>query len=161
MINCAIDINGCLACPEIPAVPAVPPSTSTRPIVGWDSGANSIGAQDGDAALDFTMVAGVSGAVVGFKGTRTSQTNPSLITHGWYFATIGGHDSAQPMESGVLRGVARAHSAADVFTIARSGSKIVYLVNGNAVLFSTVASTGTILVNACLYTSGDTIGAGA
>lgn len=156
-VNCVIDVHGCEACPQIPFQAGKPGGTVVSPVIGWNGGANSIDQLDGNVFTEFTMALGTSAAVIGFKETREAQDNPSLIEYGFYFSHLGGADSVQPMERGALKGTARARAADDTFRIARSGSVIVYLINGKPIYFSTVASHGALIVNACLYSSGDTV----
>ena len=159
---CYFDASNCLVCPEVAAIAAVPARIERMPVVGWNAGANSIQIRD-DSHLHtvFTMPPGTAGAVVGLKGSRARQTLPVLVEHGWHFQSVGAANMAQVMEGGVTKTSLVARAADDQFEIRRIHGAVTYWKNGTLVYTSLVPSTGAKLVNACLYVSGDAVGAAA
>lgn len=150
------DEDGCLVTPECPAVEEVPAHMDLSPIVGWTAGANSNARVDGDASLRFLMPAGVVGAMIGFRHDPGQQTRPSLIEHGFYFQRAGA-DYVQVIELGVTKTTLRPRHTGDLFEVRRVGGVVTYWQNGSLVYQSAQPSVGRILVNTCLYTSGDSV----
>lgn len=148
------DSNGCLITPECAAVAAQPAYVSQAVVTGWNAGANSIQMLDGDVFARFTVPAGVIGVRMGFKGARAQPTLPSLITHGFYFQR-GIHDQFQVTENGAAKTTFGDRAESDVFEIRRVKGAVTYWRNGVLLYSSAVPSTGPVLVNACLYQSGD------
>lgn len=159
--SCYVDADSCLVCPEQPYIPFSPPHVDHKPVIGWNAGANSLATIDGDLHMVLTMPKGTTGALVGLKGSRSRQTLPSLIEHGWYFQSAGGADVAQVVEGGSPQTALATRLDTDSFEIRRQGADVIYLKNGTVVHNSTLPSLGPKLVNACLYASGDHIGEGS
>lgn len=159
--RCYFDADNCQVCPEQLAVDYVPATLKTEPVVGWNAGANSITMLDGDLHMVLTMPKGIIGALVGLKGSRSRQTLPSLIEHGWYFQSAGGADVVQVVEGGVPQTSLVTRLDTDSFEIRRRGADVEYLKNGSIVHKSMVPSLGPKIVNSCLYASGDHIGEGS
>ncbi len=155
--DCTFNEDDCLDCPEVEAIAYKPGFISVQPIIGWNAGANSADELDGDLHVKFDMVLGTSGAVVGLKQGRANNIVPNLVTHGFYFISAGGHDLVQIIESGVTKttGVARAHD--DTFEVRRLSGNVFYLINDVIVYRSASHSSGAVVVNACMYASGDVI----
>jgi hypothetical protein len=155
---CYLDANGCTVCPEIPAVPAVPTTVTRRSIVGWNAGANTVKELDGDLQAVIPLPPRMSAVVIGLKHGRRAQTTPDLVEHGFFFQSLNGADRYQVIERGVTRTSSLARAADDVFVIRRVNGQVRYLVNGTEVYHSAVKSSGPVLLNCCLYTSGDQVG---
>lgn len=162
--DCFYDANRCLICPEVPPIAPTPTTYEHVPLLGWTAGANSIKQLDGNLQVQFSLPALVVGAVLGLRAGRQANTTPSLVEHGLYFQSKNGNDIWQVIELGVVKTAAATRAATDVFTIRRIGHMVQYFVQpqGGAmtlVYASTLPSRGVRLVNACLYASGDQIGA--
>lgn len=158
MTDCYFDTDDCLVCPEQQLRTGSPSRFDARPVIGWNAGANSISRLDGAVHVVIPMSRGTAGAVIGLKGERTRNTLPVLIEHGWYFASIGAACVAQVMERGSTKTVASAYAENDLFEIRRQGGNVRYFKNGVPAYTSSVPSSGSKVVNACLYASGDRIG---
>lgn len=169
-INCTINAQGCMVCPSIPPQPATPGQILTSPDNGWNAGANSIQALTGDVRVAFT-VSQAAAMVVGLRRVeegREGQTIPSRIRRGWRVRTAGnGYAVADVFEVGVSRSSSILLAPCDVLEIQRVGAVCDYLINGTLV-HRTVESPmlagwpridGPVFVTACLYASGDTVGA--
>lgn len=148
------DANGCLVTPEAPAVAPAPAYVRQTPNTGWNAGANSIDQLDGDVFARFTVPTGVTGLYMGFKGARARQTLPSLITHALYFER-GLQDQFRVMEHGVAMTAFASRAEADWFEIRRVAGTVTYWCGGKLIYTSLQSSSGPVLVNACLYSSGD------
>lgn len=155
--DCYYDPNGCLVCPERPAQPYVPTTVEQENLLGWNAGANSIDTVDGSLHAVFGMPLRVVGVVIGLKGARTRQTVPSLIEHGFYFQQAGTLDVFQVIEMGTTRTVPMDRADGDIFEIRRMSGSVRYLYNNDVLYVSTLASFGSKIVNACLYSSYDTV----
>lgn len=162
MSDCYFDAAGCLVCPEQAEQPYIPARVEQRAVLGWNAGANSIATVDGDLHAVFTQPPGVVGVVIGLKGTRTQQTIPSQIEHGWYFQSSGGLDIVQPMERGqVIGSPITGRTGSTVFEVRRSSGVVTYVMDGEVIHTSVAPSAGAKVVNCCMYASGDTAPGGA
>jgi hypothetical protein len=157
MSDCYYDAQGCLICPEQDASPYVPAVIRQVPVLGWNAGANSITQLAGDLHCVFSMPLGTTAVVIGLKSTRQRQTLPDLIENGWYFQSLAGTDMAQVVERGQVKTALSERVLNDTFEIRRSGGNVSYLKNGNVVYRSAVPSDGTMVVNTCMYASGDAV----
>lgn len=155
------DASGCLVTPEVTAVAAVPARIETRPIIGWNAGANSKTELDGDMHTVFTMPAGGAGVVIGFRSGRARNTAPDLVEHGLYFQSVAGYDMVQVCELGVAKTLLVPRTASDTFEIRRVAGMVTYWINATLLYTSHRPSYGVKLVNACLYASGDAVGKSA
>ena len=154
---CTTDVNGCITCSAVPSTPAVPATYTDSPVVGWNAGANSILVLDGDLYTTFGLPTRVTGIVLGFKSVRTFQSEPTLVQFGLYLSNIGGNQYVNVSEYGVQLTAPLLCAATDSFTIRRIAGVITYLRNSTILYTSLVPSAGPLLVNACLYSSGDEI----
>lgn len=151
------DEDGCLVTPECPAIEHVPAHVDQSPIVGWTAGANSNARIDGDASLRFMMPPNVVGVIIGFKHSAIQPTRPALVEHGFYFQRAAGADYLQVIEQGVTKTTLRPRHASDLFEVRRVGGAVSYWQNGIRIYQSARPSVGKILVNTCLYSSGDAV----
>ena len=152
------DTSGCLVTPARPAIAYQPARIEQRAVTGWNAGANSIDQLDGDLHVVFAMPMGVAGVVLGLKGSRRKQTVPELIEHGFYFQSLGGTNLVQIIERGVAKSTNAARAANDTFEIRRVGGAVTYLKNNVRIYSSSQPSRGPLVVNTCLYASGDAVG---
>lgn len=167
--NCTINSQGCTVCPAIPAIAPTPGSVSMSPDNGWNAGANSVQVLNGDVRVAFT-VGQAAAMVVGFRRVRDGrggQTAPARIRRGWRLRTQGGATVADVFESGVSMSTSFAVDPCAVLEIQRIGQTCDYLIDGVRVhrtvetpqLIGWPLLDGPIFVTACLYASGDTVGA--
>lgn len=155
--DCHYDARGCYVCPAIPGVPGVPGHYDIKQLIGWSAGANSQLMLDGNIHAVFPMKAGIAGCVIGFKDSRLSQTVPARISRGLYFTSSAGANFVSVRENGVQKTAAVQYAEDDVFEIRRVDGLVSYR-HGDAVLYtSQIQSVGAVIVNACLYASGDTV----
>lgn len=154
--DCYYDAQGCLVCPEVPPIESVAAHYVTQAVIGWNAGANSIDQLDDDLHMTFGQPLGVSGLVIGLKGTRLKNTLPALVENGFYFQSVAAFDVWQIIENGALLTDQIPRSESDTYEIRRVASVVTYYVNGHLVHTSVSPSYGVKLVNCCLYTSGDT-----
>lgn len=155
---CYLDGQGCQVCPEIAAVPAQPALYQTAPVKGWNAGANSIASLSGDVHVVFDFDPMPVGIVVGFKSATAPipQDNPNLIQHGVYGYLSQGVPTVDVMESGKTR-ASFVYTRGQSIEIRRVGEKVTYWINEAQVYASAAPSFGALIVNACLYASGDTL----
>lgn len=159
-IDCFVDDSGCVVCPALPAVADQPARVETKPVVGWNAGANSIAVLEGGLHVEIdNMPPNVAGAMLGLRSPRGQIYVPWLEEHAFYFFSTGGVDFVQVMESGAaMLGSPIVRANGDSFDIRRFGGYVTYWVNGEKVYSSAVKSLGPKLVTGMLYASGDTIG---
>ncbi len=146
----------CTTFPEqafVPARPGTPGRVETVASLGWDSGANSVQAEEGDCVCTFNMVR-VVGAVCGFTAELEDVTDLSRYSHALYFH--GG--KFQVMENGRARTADKPYLPGDEFKIQRATGVVTYLHAGRPVYISHLASEGAINVGGSLFASSDTIG---
>lgn len=156
--DCYYDSDGCLVCPEVPASTGHATRVVTDANLGWNAGANSIAMLDGDVRMAIAPDAIPAGMFVGLKGSRVGPTAPELLTHAFYiYAAALGKAFVEVRERGVLVGVATAYTLGSLLEIRRDGGRVSYWIAGAKVRDSAVASRGPVLVNACLYSAGDTL----
>lgn len=156
---CSIETIGgltCVVCPEVAEVPAVPEQIVYSPRAGWDSSAHSILRHDGAVYTKF-IAFGV-GVVCGFANEHRSS-DPRGVQHGFYSFRQAGANWWAVIESGVQKTTPVIHSPFGTeFRIERRiGGGVVYFVNNRAVYDSVTPSTGSLIVVACLYASGDKV----
>lgn len=161
LLNCITDENGCLDCPALPPRPAVPAHIEIEYPIGW-RGANSILMLGGDVHIDkIKAVKGSTSVVCGYKQSRSAVSLPQFISHGIQFFLVGGFQFFRAIEFGLPKTSNVLYNDDDFFEIVRMGSLVVYTrdVGSGPVPFytSTIPLSGDVLVNACLYTSGDGI----
>lgn len=157
--DCYYDGSGCLVCPELPAVVGQAASYVEQPILGWNAGANSIDMLDGNVHAVFDVPA-VTGVVIGLKGSRQQVTIPDLVAHGLYFSSAGTFHAVQVIEGGETKTGAAERALDDVFEIRRLNGVVTYWRNGALLYTSSKVSTGPVLINACMYSTGDALPSG-
>lgn len=160
--NCTTDpINGCIDCPSIPATPGTPGHIQQAPDASWSAGANSIKELDGDVVVAWETVGMVGGIVLGFKSNRANQTLPELVDHGIFLRSQAGAAYVNVVERNVLKTPAIRRELDDRFEIRRIGGVVTYwhkTGGSNRCIYTSARhSAGVVLVNACMYYSGDTV----
>lgn len=152
------DENLCRTCPQIDEQPAIPPVVITSPNVGWNAGANSVAALDGNLHVAFNVSGSENGVILGFRDARDGRppTTPTFVTHGWYFFSLHGA-WALPFERGAQIGSPIAYNATDLFEIRRVNSVVTYARNDVIAYTSTQPSSGLLRVMTCLYAAGDSV----
>lgn len=159
--NCTTDpVTQCIDCPAIPPTPGTPSYIASTPVAGWNAGANSIRSLAGDLYTRFR--AQFAGAVlVGLKPNRAWQFSPELVPFGLLFQYVAGQRYARVVEFGVPRTTAQPYDSDDDFEIRRRRGQVTYLRHRpgstQQLHASSMSSGGVLLVNACLYLSGDTV----
>lgn len=144
--------------PEQKAQPAVAyrPRTVVEDFgLGWNAGARSIAELPGNGAATFQVPAAV-GAVVGFNDVD-EDAGYLNIEHGFYFR----RQTFQVMERGEAKTTDAIFAGGDTFKIERIGGRVRYYKNDALIYTSDLSSTGTVFLDASLYSGGDTIDAPA
>ena len=119
--------------------------------LGWNAGARSIAELAGNGAATFQVPAAV-GAVVGFNDVDKDAGYLS-IKHGIYFR----RQIFQVIELGVPKGTEATFTGTDTFKIERTGGRVRYFKNDALIYTSLEPSTGTVFLDASMYSGGDTI----
>lgn len=147
---------GCVNCDAVEYSPGSPAYNVYEPVQNWDAGANSIDTLTGDLHTVFN--ADVTGAlVVGFKASRENVAAPSAVLHGLLLRSQGGRLYVSVVERGeeVTSPVPRVEG--DTFEIRRVNGNVSYWQNSTKLHVSAKRSFDALVVNACLYMSGDTV----
>ena len=120
---------------------------------GWNAGASSTQSIDADGAMEFTADAVNT---IRLAGLSNSDPDVSFISvrYGVYLSSDG---CAYAMELGVFRSSCNSYNVGDVFRITRAGSQISYSQNGTVFYLSSLASTGSLIVDTSLYSTGAVI----
>jgi hypothetical protein len=139
----------------------VPAYIERQPVLGWNSGANSIDMRDGDFRVKFDMPLGTVGIMLGLKSSRQKQTLPTLIEHGWYFQSVASTSVVQIVESGKTKTEVEPRNESDQFEIRRVNGTVYYVKNDTIIYTSQVHSDGPKVVNCCIYASNDSAPSGA
>lgn len=155
--GCTYDAAGCLVCPEIPAATGHPARMEVDPLLGWNAGANSSDTLDGDLGMSASIDELPIGVMLGLKAGRAGETAPELIEHGLYIYAVGGQAFIEVRERGARQGEAAAYTLGTTFEVRRQAGAVSYWLDGVHLRDSSRPSHGPVLVNACLYSAGDTI----
>lgn len=153
--DCYVDASGCTVCPERPASPGTPSQMIVSANAGWNAGANSIIALDGDVHMGDTLTTVPSDAYVGFKQARDGQTAPFRLQYAFRFYGAGSNALVEIWEGQQQRTATASFPLGGAFEIRRVQGVVSYYINGVEVYQSAQPSVGPVLVNACLYTAGD------
>lgn len=156
-MNCYFDSHGCYVCPQLPASPGAPATSTSDPRIGWNAGANSVTQLSGDVYVSDAFDAAPTGIVLGFKADRVVNTDPTRILHGLYFYTVANAVFVEVRELGQRIGQPMRYTLGTPWTIRRQAGGVTYWLGG-VLLAATLAQTlAPLLVNACLYSVGDTV----
>ena len=155
-------VTHCVDCPAVPAVPGIPARTVYSADQGWTAGANSIDELDGDLHTVFGVAA--NGAIViGFKDSRTDHTTPEAVRFGLFLRSQAGSQYVSVIERGVQCTMPIRRNADDMFEIRRYNGRVTYWRRPAADVPELLYTSTTrsrepvLLVNACLYLSGDAV----
>lgn len=155
--DCYLDRNGCVVCPQVAAAPAVPPRVTTSANFGWNAGANSVAVLDDDVHMVESFSAAPVDVFLGFKYTRDGQTAPYGLAYAFRLYALGVNCIFEIWE-GPLQCVGPSpYTLGQPLEIIRLGGQVLYNVNGAQVYASSKRSSGPLLVNACLFSAGDTL----
>jgi flagellar hook assembly protein FlgD len=128
--------------------------TKTAATDVWDSGAASTQSFSGNGAVIFQANETSKRRMCGLSPTNAGPDQAS-IAYGLYLTHTG---IIQVYENGVLKlSNGGTYQVGDLFSVKRTGTTITYLKNGTTFYTSTVASSGFLLVDASIRTSGGTI----
>lgn len=137
--------------------------TGSRPVLGWNAGANSILSLDGDVVTRFYVPAQALGIVIGFKTSRDFQTLHQTIEFGFFFTSVAGADLFYVTEMGQQRMAPLPRSPESRFSILRQDGIVYYMKKDNdatedrVIHVSDQRSYGPLIVNACLFATGDAV----
>lgn len=156
-IDCYFDDDGCYVCPAEPAQPAIPYSRTVDPLLGWNAGADSVTTLAGDVHVTWSVDDLPAGIALGLKSTRLLPAELALLDHGLFVFPVAGEAFVQVIENGRQIGTPQAYVLTTTLEVRRVGSVMTYWNNG-VLLASTKAHTaGALIVNACLYSAGDSV----
>lgn len=147
--------------PAVAPTPAVAgaapePSTTMRNYrLGWNAGARSLDFIVGDGSATFTLVSAV-GVAVGLNAENTG-TQYGEIEHGFLLSS----GLVRIIESGAVVASVGTYAMSDVFAIKRMDGLVTYWRNGSLVYTSASPSSGTVFLDAAMYSGGDEITAPA
>lgn len=150
----------CLSCTGQPYVPSVPGYVATNAVTGWDTGANSVTVLANDLEWSHSIPEDVTGGITGLRQYDDRESrSPANITHGWWFARVGGALLAQPIESGRRIGVEPIGvSGGAQLKVRRVRGVITYLIGSEPYgPDSPIPSAGPVVAGAVLFSSGDRI----
>ena len=145
----------------VPAVAAVAPTPGIPPTrasvvsnfnLGWNTGAVSRLALNGNLQYAFTASAAAIGIVTGLNDINTG-VNYREIDYGLYLS----RGSAVVYESGVQKGFSVPFTSADTFKITRRSGVVTYTLNDAPIYTSQRPSSGTMFADSSMYSGGDAI----
>lgn len=139
-----------------PGVPPTPEQTTYDYNLGWNSGARSIGSFSGQGFIQFLVNRSTSGAVVGLNDSDVGA-GYTEINYAFYLT----HGVARIFELGVEKLYVGMVAEGAAFRIERRYGVVKYFVGGTLVYTSLVPSTGTLFLDASMYSGGDTVDAPA
>ena len=120
--------------------------------LGWTGGARSVRSLAGDGRISWKVGSAATGVVVGFNDADLT-TEYAECEHAIYCA----RGIYRVYESGAMRPATGGYAAGDVFTIRRRQGVVTYWKNASLIYTSEVRSTGTVFMDASLYTGGDEV----
>lgn len=138
--------------PGTPPTPGTPAHTTVDPLLGWNAAAISQSTIAASGQLDFSIVAGSSGVVVGLNNANTGTTYTEIL-----YGVYAEHNLYRIVESGVIKTGSAAYTTGGVFAISRLGSVVSYSLNGTIVYTSLTPSYGPLFADSSLYAAGDEI----
>lgn len=142
----------------LPALPAKPAVYDTDYQIGWNAGAHSIDALDGDVRVVFEPSIVGAGAV-GFVVSGEAVSDPASLSHAFYFDSdpATGRKRFCAIESGRRVSGHAEYDAGLSFEIKRVGvyGEVTYHYDGNLTATSAAPLYGTVRVGTSLYRAGD------
>lgn len=145
----------------VPAQPYIPPSAAVDAVaprtdidfnLGWNSGARSIVAIEGDCRIKFKAFASSIGVVAGLSGSNPDAGYTS-IQYGWYMS----NGVARIIENGVTKKYVGVFLHSDNFTVERIFGEVRYLHNDVPVYTSLTPSAGVLFMDVSMYAGDDSI----
>jgi hypothetical protein len=136
-----------------PGTPGTPAVVSTDYGLGWNAGARSVTMFFGDGYVQFQARASMVGAIAGinaYDGVASSY-NGTTIDNAFKLA----RGVARVMENGVDRGVVGSYTDDTIFRVTRTGTTVVYAMNGTTVFTTTGVSAAPAWLEASLFSGGD------
>lgn len=146
----------CTTYPPVAYQPAIPSRIESRPIIGWDAGANSVTSRGGNCEAKWTMGT-VVGCYIGFTDQLDDVTLIDRYSHAIYFHQNNGRPVFRLVEFGEAKSADIPYVADDEFRIRRVEGVVTYWHAGVVIYTSSEISSGSINVGSTLYASGDTI----
>ena len=121
---------------------------------GWgNAGAASSQTFSGDGGLEFLATETNTYRMCGLSDSNP-DANFTSIDYAVYLASGG---AVYVYENGTSRGTFGTYQSGDRFSVERTGSTVVYKKNGTTFYTSTVASSGTLMADAAIHTTGGTV----
>ena len=125
-------------------------SITKTAVTGWgNGGASSLQTISGDGYIDF---GGTQTNTYRMIGLSNSDVNANYNTI--KYAIYLGYGYFYVYENGVNRGRFSTYTTSDRFQVERQGTVIRYKKNGAVFYTSTIASSGSLVVDTALYTKG-------
>lgn len=153
--------HGLFALADVPAqdaTPEVPAVVDVDQRLGWNAGADSDTAIDGDVRVVFEPSIAGAGAV-GFFNARSEVGDPATLTHAFYFDNdpTTGRKRFAVIEFGRRTSGFASYTAGTSFEIRREGvyGQVVYKYDGNLVETSAAPLYDAVRVGTALYRAGD------
>lgn len=159
-----VRIWSCRLVKELVMLPAVPASNGTPGYaareevdynLGWNSGARSIKFFRGDGYGQFKIAPSVVGVVVGLNVADSIDARYAGSNIDYAIAAARG--AARIVENNVFVASLGTYTDTTVFKIRRSGTDIIYSVNGTDVHTTTGASSADLFLEAALYAGDDKV----
>ena len=123
-------------------------------LTGWgNAGAASSQTFSGDGGLEFLATETNTYRMCGLSDSNP-DANFTSIDYAVYLASGG---AVYVYENGTSRGTFGTYQSGDRFSVERTGSTVVYKKNGTTFYTSTVASSGTLMADAAIHTTGGTV----
>lgn len=140
------------ALPPIPAVPATLGAVLIDNQIGWNAGAYSIDALDGDVLTTFRIAACPGGIFIGFANSPTGIAYQT-IDYAFYFR----RPIVDIWERGAWKWGVTNFTVADDFALVRIRGTVLYAKNGALLYTSETPSVGPVQVDCSMYVGGDTV----
>lgn len=120
---------------------------------GWNAGAASTQSLTGDGAVEFTATETNTNRMFGLSNSDPDQNYTSIN----YALYINAAASLNVYENGTYRGNFGTYTGGDVLRVERIGNTVVYKKNGTQFYTSRIPSSGTLIADTSLHTTGATI----
>lgn len=140
------------AIPPIPAVPATLGAVLINNRIGWNAGAYSIDALDGDVQTTFRIAACPGGIFVGFANNPVGVIY-TTIDYAFYFR----YPLVDVWERGAWKWGVVNFTRDDDFRLQRIAGIVSYWKNGALLYTSATPSVGPLNVDCSMYAGGDTV----
>lgn len=141
--------------PAMPATAGKPGTLATLQTdfnLGWNAGAVSIEALQGDGHFQFSVKPSSVGVIAGLTNDDPDGGYAN-ISHGVYCS----QGLFQIIENGVQISGPRVYDGATEFRIMRVGSRVAYLIDGTAIALSQNSAPGAVNLDVSLYSADDSV----